>query len=138
MTAPPPEVYNALKTHFSNSTSSGFAGWVNINLRLLRMAMDTDYQCFTGGAVESVWACTSPGILATTFWCVPGVDIRICSSYFNETDIERSTTLIHEWVHKFGCSFDFGYEHETVYRTNSTLSQLLNADPFANLVRDVQ
>jgi hypothetical protein len=134
----PVEVHTALATHFNGSTSDAFATWININLRLLRAAMDDDYECFTGGIMESMWACPRPTTLATSFWCVPGFDIRVCPPYFAETPIERSTTLIHEWVHKFGCNFDLDYEHDSGYGSNSIITQLLNADPFANLVRDVQ
>jgi hypothetical protein len=95
------------------------------------------YQCYNGGLFEGTWACGGSA-LATTFWCVPGVDIRLCPSYFGQTPTERSTTLIHEWVHKYGCNFDLGYEHETGYSGNGTLTQLLNADSFSNFIRDVQ
>jgi hypothetical protein len=95
------------------------------------------YECFSGGIWESTWACSGAD-LATTFWCVPGIAIRLCPSYFAQTDVERSTTLIHEWVHKYGCNFDLGYEHEAGYASNYTLTQLLNADSFSSLIRDVQ
>lgn len=134
----PPEVKKALAKHFHGAVSSTFGAWINLNLKLLLGAMDDSYECFSGGPVESTWACKSPNELATTFWCVPGVDIRLCPPYFNRSDIERSTTLIHEWVHKFGCNFDLGYEFESDYGSNWTLTQLLNADSFSNFVRDVQ
>jgi Domain of unknown function (DUF4157) len=134
----PAEVHTALATHFNGSTSNAFATWININLRLLLFAMSPDYECFTGGILESRWACPRSTTRATAFWCVPGFNIRLCPAYFNDSDIERSTTLIHEWVHKFGCNFDLNYEHESGYGSNSTVTQLMNADPFANLVRDVQ
>jgi len=134
----PVKVRTALSRHFNGATSNAFATWININLRALRMAMDDDYECFTGGFLESAWSC-GPNVLATAFWCVPGFDIRICPLYFQQTPEERATTLIHEWVHKFGCNFDLGYEHETdAYGSNSTLTQLVNADSFAHYVKDVQ
>ena len=135
----PSKVYNALNTHFGGSTSNAFATWINMNLRYLRnVAWMCGYQCATVGS--SSWACKSPYTLATTFWCVPGFDVRVCDpTYFNDTATGRSSTLIHEWVHKYGCNFDLGYEHETGdYSGNWTVTQLINADPWANLVRDVQ
>jgi len=137
--ATPSEVHDALSKHFNGSTSNAFATWINTNLRYLSAASNlARYECFTGGILESTWACTSPSVLATTFWCVPEFNIRLCPTYFGQSDIERSTTLIHEWVHKYGCNLDLGYEHEKDYGSNSTITQLGNADSFANLVRDVQ
>ena len=134
----PTKVHDALATHFNGATSNAFAAWINTNLRLLyALTWMAGYECFTGGILERGWACTGSD-LATTFWCIPNVDIRLCPSYFGQSDIERSTTMIHEWVHKYGCNFDLGYEHEKSYKSNSTTTQLLNADSFSNLVRDVQ
>jgi myosin heavy subunit len=133
----PSEVFRALSLHFSGSTSAAFAGWIKFNLQFLRLiAQAANYQCETIGG--SSWACTSPNTLATAFWCVPFIDIRLCPSYFSQSDTERSTTLIHEWVHKYGCNFDLGYEHEGDYGGNATITQLLNADSFAHFVKDVQ
>jgi hypothetical protein len=134
----PTKVHNALSTHFNGSNSNAFATWINVNLRFLwGTTWMAGYECYTGGLLERTWAC-GPGALATTFWCVPGMDIRLCPSYFGQSATERSTTLIHEWVHKYGCNFDLGYEGEGGYSDNGTLAQLLNADSFAAFIRDVQ
>lgn len=134
----PAKVHTALDAHFGGATSSAFAKWIAANLLYLKLAAALPaYECYTGGILERTWAC-GPGVLATSFWCVPGFDIRLCPSYFGQTATERSATLIHEWVHKYGCNFDLGYEHESGYSGNSTVSQLLNADSFSNLVRDIQ
>jgi len=135
----PTKVKAALSAHFHGATSNAFATWINLNLRILwAMTWMAGYKCYTGGILESRWACRSDNELATTFWCVPGFDIRLCPSYFSQSAIERSTTLIHEWIHKYGCGFDLGYEHEEKYSKNRTVTQLLNADSFAKFVRDVQ
>lgn len=135
----PAKVRNALSAHFHSATSNAFATWINLNLRILwALTWMAGYKCYTGGIVERTWACRSDNELATTFWCVPGIDIRLCPSYFSQSAIERSTTLIHEWIHKYGCNFDLGYEHEKKYSKNRTVTQLLNADSFANFIRDVQ
>jgi hypothetical protein len=134
----PAKVKAALSTHFHGATSNAFATWINLNLRILwALTWMAGYQCYTGGILERRWACGS-NALATTFWCVPRIDIRLCPSYFSQSATERSTTLIHEWMHKYGCNFDLGYEHEEKYNKNRTLTQLLNADSFANFIRDVQ
>lgn len=134
----PAKVFNALSTHFHGATSNAFATWINVNLRFLwGVTWMAGYECYTGGLLERGWAC-GPNDLATTFWCVPGVDIRLCPSYFSQSATQRSTTLIHEWVHKYGCNFDLGYEHEPDYSQNWTVTQLLNADSFSSFIRDVQ
>lgn len=132
----PTKVFNALSTHFHGATSNAFATWINVNLRFLwGTTWMAGYDCYTGGLAERVWAC-GPNNLATTFWCVPGVNIKLCPSYFGQSARGRSTTMIHEWVHKYGCNFDLGYEHEPEYSQNWTATQLLNADSFSSFIRD--
>ena len=130
----PPEVKTALDAHFKAS-STGFAGWVNFNLLFLKsMASMASYDCEDTGS----WWCDSSA-LAKTFWCVPFVDIRVCQPrYFLQSPNERAATLIHEWVHKYGCNFDLGYSHEPDYPSQWTITALLNADPWSELVKDVQ
>ncbi len=130
----PSEVRTALKRHFK-AISTGFAKWINFNLWYLRkMAPLAGYDCKDTNS----WWC-GPGTLAKTFWCVPFVDIRVCYPlYFSQTPIERSATLIHEWVHKYGCNFDLGYSHEPGYQSQWTITALLNADPWSNFVKDVK
>ena len=133
----PPNVFNALSRHFHGATSNAFATWINVNLRFLwGVTWMAGYECYTGGLLERVWAC-GPNDLATTFWCVPQVNIRLCPSYFGQGQRERSTTMIHEWVHKYGCNFDLGYEGDPDYPQNWTVTQLLNADSFSSFIRDV-
>ena len=130
----PPEVKTALDNHFKSS-STGFAGWVNLNLYFLRrMAPLASYDCED----TSSWWCGSR-TLAKTFWCVPFIDIRVCEPlYFSQSRNERSATLIHEWVHKYGCNFDLGYSGEPDYPSQWTITALVNADPWSEFVKDVQ
>ncbi len=133
----PAKVKNALSKHFGGATSTAFAKWIKINLHILRtLGPLAEYEIIATGS--SFWACDSPGVIATAFWCVPFVAIRICPEYFNQTPDERSATLIHEWVHKYGCNLDLGYEGETSYSNNSTVTQLINADSFAQFAKDAQ
>jgi hypothetical protein len=129
----PAVVKTALNRHFKAS-SSGFAGWVSANLWFLRnMARLASYDCED----TSSWWCSS-GNTAKTFWCVPFVDIRVCQpAYFAHSDPERAETLIHEWVHKYGCNFDLGYSHEPDYPSQWTITALVNADPWSEFVQDV-
>lgn len=131
----PAVVHDSLDRNF-HATSSGFAGWVRLNLWILRkMASLASYDCEDSKS----WWCDSSTTLAKTFWCVPGVDIRVCNpQYFSQTADDRSTTLIHEWVHKYGCNFDLGYAGEAGYSSAWTITALLNADPFAQLVKEIQ
>jgi Domain of unknown function (DUF4157) len=130
----PTEVNTALATHF-HATSSAFGGWVSFNLAILQtLAHLASYDCED----SSSWWCKGDPY-AKTMWCVPGFDIRVCHpNYFPRAPADRSTTLIHEWVHKYGCNFDLGYESEPGYSTSWTITALLNAAPFAGFVRDVQ
>ncbi|HVT16398.1 MAG TPA: DUF4157 domain-containing protein [Thermoanaerobaculia bacterium] len=131
----PPEVKSALQTHFK-ANGKAFAGWVNFNLGFLRlMAPLASYDCEDA----SSWWCNSPSTLAKTFWCIPGIDIRVCQpQYFAKPALRRSRTLIHEWVHKYGCNLDLGYGSDPDYPKQWTITALLNADPFARFVADVQ
>ncbi|HEY0381139.1 MAG TPA: DUF4157 domain-containing protein [Candidatus Elarobacter sp.] len=130
----PPEVKTALEEHFKRS-NSGVAGWVHFSLGYLRMMADfTRYDCEDNKS----WWCGSD-TLAKTFWCVPGIAIRVCQpQYFEQSGAERSTTLIHEWAHKYGCKLDLGYRGDENYPDQRTSIALINADPFAQLVKDVQ
>jgi hypothetical protein len=132
----PPEVKTALDKHFKAS-GTVIAGQVRRQLSSIKFMASSlaSYDCED----TSSWWCKSPGTLAETFWCVPGLDIRVCQPlYFALPDMDRSATLIHEWFHKYGCNFDLGYQHEPGYQKQGTIAALANADPFAQLVRDVQ
>ena len=134
----PPEVRTALARHFGGRTGTAFASYIrNVwlgQLLAVLWVVSPSYECEDTGS----WWC-SDGALAKTFWCVPGVAIRVCQpAYFGQGDAERSTTLIHEWFHKYMCRLDTGYEHEGDYGGHGTLRQILNADSFSSFVRDVQ
>lgn len=131
----PSEVHDALDRHFG-ATSSAFAGWIRLNLGIVRLlAPMAGYNCEDA---ESSGMCERP-TLAWVAWCVPLMNVRVCApQYFARSDNGRATTLIHEWVHKYGCNFDLGYEHEEGYGDSSTARQLINADPWAEFVSDVQ
>jgi hypothetical protein len=56
--------------------------------------------------------------------------------YFNASDRKRAMVLVHEWIHKYECNFDFGYCSGSDCPGGTTRS-LFNADPWARLVLDI-
>ncbi|MBK6931955.1 MAG: hypothetical protein IPH12_14265 [Saprospirales bacterium] len=130
----PAEVHTSLDNNFGGITNSFFAGWIKLNLYLLKgMGPWAGYDCVANG--DGFCGTTT---MAYTIWCVPFFDIRICDPYyFSHSPLDRSTTIIHEWVHKYGCNFDLGYDWEPDYPDNSAITQLFNADSFAEFVKDV-
>ncbi len=75
--------------------------------------------------------------LATTIWCVPFTDIRLWRPWFAQSLDVQANTLVHEWMHKYGCHFDLGYDWEEIYRQSGTIRTLLNAEPYGNLVAEI-
>jgi hypothetical protein len=126
----PPEVYSALNTHF-HGTGTFLAGWIRANYRLLKgMSGSPQYEC------ESVQVGTRRG---WSMWCVPFSDIELYPDWFADSDIDmRARTMIHEWVHRYGCNFDLGYFGSEGYGGHSTARSLLNADPWAWFCVDVR
>ena len=62
-------------------------------------------------------------------------NVRLCRpNYWDEpSDTERSATLIHEWMHLY---YIANHEHPD-YKRLTTLQQLLNADSFAEFVKQI-
>lgn len=42
--------------------------------------------------------------------------------------------MIHEWLHRYSCRFDLGYEHSEGYSGHGAVRSLLNADSIAHFV----
>jgi uncharacterized protein DUF4157 len=126
----PADVKTALDTHF-HSSGTGLARWIAFNLDWLRGESDSPtYEC------EKPQVGTYRG---WSMWCVPFTDIELYPLWFSDPDIDtRARTMIHEWVHRYGCNFDLGYEWEQGYTGHGTLRSLLNADPWAHLVYDIR
>jgi hypothetical protein len=132
----PVEVKNALARRFEAS-SSAFAMWINLNLRFLRLFVpQSEYLC------QKVYydcggRCRKERIYGWVPFCWAFTSIRICDPmYFSMSDRERAAGLVHEWVHKYGCNFDFGYCRGADCPGGTTRS-LFNADPWARLVYDI-
>ena len=130
----PTDVKDALERRFEES-SSAFATWINLNLRLLRLlAPMAGYLCRRSACGGM---CSKPNTYGWTPFCIPFTSIRVCEPfYFGMNDKMRSMGLIHEWAHKYGCNFDFGYCSGSDCPGGTTRS-LFNADPWAKLVLDI-
>lgn len=126
----PAEVRRAMRRHF-HSTSTAMAWWLAGNLRFLASASSSpQYECQSQqDGSQRAWSA----------WCVPFTDILLYPIWFADTDIDaRARTMIHEWVHRYGCNFDLGYEWEEGYEEHGTVRALLNADSWAHFVFDVR
>ncbi len=124
----PAEVHTGLATHLK-STSTFVAWAVGNHLRNARDgAVDASYECNPAGTARG-WSA----------WCVPFTDIELHPAWFADTDIDaRARTMIHEWLHRYDCRFDLGYEHSEGYSDQGTIRSLLNADSMAHFVISVR
>jgi hypothetical protein len=132
----PVQVKDALARRFKAS-SSAFATWINLNLRFLRLfAPQSEYLC-QRVYYQCGGYCRKTGAYAWVPFCWAFTSIRVCDpGYFGWGDRERAMGLVHEWVHKYGCNFDFGYCNGSDCPGGTTRS-LFNADPWARLVHDI-
>lgn len=124
----PPEVRTGLSTHLK-STSTFIAWAVGNHLRNARNgAEDATYECNAAGTARG-WS----------MFCVPFTDIELHPAWFADTDIDaRARTMIHEWLHRYDCRLDVGYEHSEGYSEHGTLRSLANADSMAHFVISVR
>jgi hypothetical protein len=130
----PAEVMTALKKHF-NSESKIVARIVANNLaQVVPKVDDVQYECHAEQEGNEE---------AQALWCIPWSDIKVFPLWYGSsrgTKIldERASTLIHEWMHRYACKLDVGYEWEKDYADHSTIRQLANADPYGMLCFDVR
>jgi hypothetical protein len=96
---------------------------------------DTQYECHEEQKGSSE---------AEALWCIPWSDIKVFPLWYasragaSKTMDERGSTLIHEWMHRYACKLDVGYEWEEGYADASTIRQLANSDPYGMLCFDVR
>src|SRR5262249_22636245 len=104
----PADVKSALDKHFHSSGT---------NLAAL-IANDLDW--LKGESVSPTYECEKPQVgtrLGWSMWCVPWTDIEFYPRWFAQPDIDRrARTMIHEWVHRYACNFDLGYELQRGHR----------------------
>jgi hypothetical protein len=93
----PSSVRTSMNRHFG-TTLHPFAGI--LGSAAVVMAAQTQsslgttlYACLPTGS----WPCSSPNTFAWVPWCIGGPIVLCDPSYFNQTERERSTTLIHEY-----------------------------------------
>lgn len=124
----PAEVHSGLATHLK-STSTFVAWAVGNHLRNARDgAVDASYECNPAGTARG-WS----------MWCVPFTSIELHPAWFADSDIDaRARTMIHEWLHRYDCRLDVGYEHSEGYSEQGTIRSLLNADSMAHFVISVR
>lgn len=124
----PAEVHSGLATHLK-STSTFVAWAVGNHLRNARDgAIDASYECNPAGTARG-WS----------MWCVPFTSIELHPAWFADSDIDaRARTMIHEWLHRYDCRLDVGYEHSEGYADQGTIRSLVNADSMAHFVISVR
>jgi hypothetical protein len=123
----PANVRDALNTHF-HATSKFIAGIVADNLQKCRdAAQDAQYECHEEQDMG--------GTLAESLWCVPLTDIKLFKGFFKKDEDTKGNTLVHEWLHRYSCKFDLGYDWEPIYKTSGTVRALANAEPYGNIVQ---
>jgi hypothetical protein len=124
----PTEVHDGLLTHLKSAST--IVAWAVGNH--LRNARD--------GAVDASYVCNPAGTArGWSMWCVPFTSIELHPAWFADTDIDaRARTMIHEWLHRYDCRFDVGYEHSEGYSGHGTIRSLLNADSMAHFVISVR
>lgn len=81
------------------------------------------------GSNALAWAFPSPLMFTKVRLCRP--------EYWNETPLYRRGTLVHEWMHLYHGAADLAYDWEPDYSSLSTWDQLVNADSFSELVKQL-
>lgn len=120
------DVRDALRQHF-HGTSQIVAFAVANHLTSVMLFVDwAQYECHEDE--------TNGSALASTIWCLPFTDISLWKPWFILDLDDQANTIAHEWMHKYDCAFDLGYDYEEIYRQSGTIRALLNAEPYGNLV----
>jgi hypothetical protein len=131
----PPEVKRSLQRNFHSESTT--VAWIVSNhlKKVIKEVDDTQYECHTdaNGSAE-----------AEALWCIPWSDIKVYPLWYANsrgvtTTLDyRASTLAHEWMHRYDCRLDVGYEWEGDYSSHGTLRQLMNADSFGTFVYEVR
>ena len=125
-----PDVVTALRNRFAG-TSRSLAGLVAINMMMVyRNSDDPTYECEKP---------QDGSTLGWSMWCVPFTDIELYPLWFGlSSDDERAETIIHEWMHRYGCLLDLGYHEGGTSGGHGTIRSLNNADAYSNLCFDLK
>ena len=125
-----PDVVAALRNRFAG-TSRSLAGLVAFNMfTVYRNSDDPTYECEKP---------QDGNTLGWSMWCVPFTDIELYPLWFGlPSDDERAETIIHEWMHRYGCLLDLGYHEGGTSGGHGTIRSLNNADAYSNLCFDLK
>jgi hypothetical protein len=125
----PSEVRDALNHHFHTSSANAARLVASALLQVTREVAGTSYVCHSkpNGSTE-----------AMALWCLPWTDIRVYPLFYSNPDVNyRGSTLLHEWMHRYHCDLDLGYEWEPDYTSHGSTRQFFNADSYAMLAYDI-
>jgi hypothetical protein len=125
----PAEVRDALNHHFHTSSVNAARLVASALLQVTREVSGTSYVCHSkpNGSTE-----------AMALWCLPWTDIRVYPLFYSNPDVNyRGSTLLHEWMHRYHCDLDLGYEWEPDYTSHGSTRQFFNADSYAMLAYDI-
>jgi len=125
----PSEVRDALNHHFHTSSVNAARLVASALLQVTREVSGTSYVCHSkpNGSTE-----------AMALWCLPWTDIRVYPLFYSNPDVNyRGSTLLHEWMHRYHCDLDLGYEWEPDYTSHGSTRQFFNADSYAMLAYDI-
>jgi hypothetical protein len=125
----PSDVRDALNHHFHTTSTNAARLVASALLQVTREVSGTSYVCKSSpnGSTE-----------AEALWCLPWTDIRVFPLFYSNPDVNyRGSTLLHEWMHRYHCDLDLGYEWEPDYSSHGTTRQLFNADSYAMLAYDI-
>jgi hypothetical protein len=125
----PAAVKTSLNKHFHSIKPIVALMVANMLQSICDYAQDAQYECH-----ESE---TNGSALAESMWCVPYKDIELYKRWFKASGKTRANTLVHEWSHRYGCTFGLGYDWEDSYGSSGTFRALNNAEPYGNIVADL-
>ncbi|NOT37029.1 MAG: hypothetical protein HOP11_06595 [Saprospiraceae bacterium] len=130
----PLDVKLALEANFGGANKEILADFLSFMCKYVKFnSADCNYIRENNG---------SGGCGPLTFaWTIPAThlaDVRLCDPmYWNETNLERSGTLIHEWFHNYYIAGDWAYDWQGKYSELNLLKALTNADSFSELIKDL-
>ncbi|HRI01936.1 MAG TPA: M35 family metallo-endopeptidase, partial [Saprospiraceae bacterium] len=130
----PDEVKTALENHFSGISKEILADFLSFMCKYVRF---NSADCNYINQLNGTGYCGE----FTTAWTYPAThlaDVRLCDpEYWSLSNIDRSSTLIHEWFHNYFVAGDWQYEWSSKYKDLKLYQALTNADSFSNLVKDL-
>jgi hypothetical protein len=124
----PTSVRDALSQHFHTTDLRDAQNIISMIQKAERGADDATYECHEDEEKD--------GYVGWSMWCVPFTDILLYKPWFDpsRTQTKKAKTMIHEWMHRYSCLFDLGYEGSDAYKNSSTFRAMDNASPYAAVI----